>query len=112
VLIGSIDRASLLEALGRNSVPAGGVFNLQEVFEIPEAKEMIIESTTGYGKKIKGVRTVAFTFNGKEKSGKVSPPPHYGEHTVQILKDILGYTNETIQCLIEKQVIYASNNRK
>jgi crotonobetainyl-CoA:carnitine CoA-transferase CaiB-like acyl-CoA transferase len=111
-LIGLIDRDPFLEALDKKSVPAGGVYNMQEVFELPEAKELVMESTMSSGNTIKGLRTVAFTFNGNDKPADLTVPPHYGEHTIKILKDILGYTNETIQCLIENKVIYASNNGK
>lgn len=111
-LIGLIERDTFLEILDEKSVPAGGVYNMQEVFELPEAKELVMESKLNSGKLIKGLRTVAFTFNGKDKPIDLSAPPHYGEHTIRILKDILGYKNETIQCLIENEVIYASNNGK
>ena len=111
-LIGKVDRDPLLEALDKKSVPAGGVYNMQEVFELPEAKELVMESKTSSGMRIKGLRTVAFTFDGKDKPNPISAPPHYGEHTSQILKDMLGYSAESIHSLIENKVIYARNNRK
>ncbi|MHC1704784.1 MAG: CaiB/BaiF CoA transferase family protein [Tenuifilaceae bacterium] len=111
-IIGLLERDTLLEALDKKSVPAGGVYNMQEVFELPDAKELIMESITSSGKKIKGLRTVAFTFNGKDKPVELPAPPHYGEHTVQILNGLLGYTKETIEYLIENKVIYAYNNRE
>jgi crotonobetainyl-CoA:carnitine CoA-transferase CaiB-like acyl-CoA transferase len=111
-LIGEIDRDSLLDLLDKKNVPAGGVYNMKEVFELPEAKELVMESETGSGMKIKGLRTVAFTFDGIDKPNQISAPPHYGEHTVQILREMLGYSAENIKCLIENQVIYARNNGK
>ena len=109
-LIESVDRDPFLEKLEKKSVPAGGVYNMQEVFELQEAKELVMEATTTSGRKIKGLRTVAFSFNGNHKPTELQAPPHYGEHTIQILKEMLGYTNETIQCLIENRVVYAANN--
>ncbi|HCT29592.1 MAG TPA: carnitine dehydratase [Bacteroidales bacterium] len=111
-LIGEVERDSLLELLDKKSVPAGGVFNMKEVFELPEAKELVMESKTGSGMNIKGLRTIAFTFNGKDKPYAISAPPHYGEHTMQVLKEMLGFSTENIQCLIENNVVYARNNGK
>lgn len=110
-LIATFDRDTLLQGLDKKSVPAGGVFNMEEVFNLPEAKELVMESETDSGLKIKGLRTVAFTFDGKDKPNKISAPPHYGEHTVQVL-EMLGYSTENIQYLIDNQVIYARNNGK
>ena len=111
-IIGTINRDSLLKVLDKKSVPAGGVYNMKEVFDLPEAKELVMESKTSSGMKIKGLRTVAFTFDGNNKPNHISAPPHYGEHTIQILKETLGYSTESIQSLIENQVIYARNNGK
>jgi crotonobetainyl-CoA:carnitine CoA-transferase CaiB-like acyl-CoA transferase len=111
-LVSQIDRNTLLGELDRRSVPAGGVFNMQEVFEQPEAREMVMESKTTSGKSIKGLRTVAFTLDGKPNTAPLTAPPHYGEHTAQVMKEMLGYSNDAIQCLIENKVIYARNASK
>ncbi len=108
-LIATFDRDILLQMLDKKSVPAGGVYNMEEVFNLPEAKDLIMESETGSGLKIKGLRTVAFTFDGKDKPSQISAPPHYGEHTVQVL-EMLGYSTEEIEKLTDNQVIYARNN--
>lgn len=111
-LVSQIDRNTLLGELDRRSVPAGGVFNMQEVFEQPEAREMVMESKTTSGKSIKGLRTVAFTLDGKPNTAPLTAPPHYGEHTAQVMKEMLGYSHDAIQCLIENKVIYARNASK
>lgn len=110
-LIATFNRDTLLQRLDKKSVPAGGVYDMEEVFNLPEAKELVMESETDSGFKIKGLRTVAFTFDGKDKPNQISAPPHYGEHTVQIL-EMLGYSADKIENLIDNQVIYARNNRK
>jgi crotonobetainyl-CoA:carnitine CoA-transferase CaiB-like acyl-CoA transferase len=106
-LIAQFDRDPLLEGLSKKSIPAGGVFNMQEVFDLPEVKELVMESETSSGMIIKGVRTIAFSIDGKAHFADIDAPPHYGEHTKQILKDFLGYSIEKINDLIENQVIYA-----
>jgi crotonobetainyl-CoA:carnitine CoA-transferase CaiB-like acyl-CoA transferase len=111
-LISQFKRDPLLEALDSKNVPAGGVYNMKEVFELPEAKELLMDATIESGLNIKGLRTVAFTFGGNDKPNQISAPPHYGEHTVSILKDMLGFSAENIQCLIDNQVIYARKNGK
>ncbi len=111
-LIGSVDRKPLLEALMKRNVPAGGVYNMKEVFEVKESREMLIESNKNNGKPLKGLRTVAFSFNGNEFTSDLAIPPHYGEHTILILSDLLGYSAEKIQSLTDNQVIYAHNTRK
>ncbi len=108
-LISRKNRDELLSELDRKSVPAGGVFNMQEVFEQPEVQELVIEGRTTSGKLIKGLRTVAFTLNGDEKESTIAAPPHYGEHTIAILKEMLGYSNSSVQSLIDNQIVYANN---
>lgn len=107
-LIAKRNRNELLEELENRTIPAGGVFNMQEVFQQPEVQELVMEGTTTSGMKIKGLRTVAFTINGDEKQSSISAPPHYGEHTVGILKEMLGYSNASIQSLIDNQIVYAN----
>lgn len=108
-LISRKNRDELLSELDRRSVPAGGVFNMQEVFEQPEVQELVMEGKTTSGKSIKGLRTIAFTLNGDEKESTIAAPPHYGEHTMAILKEMLGYSNSNVQSLIDNQIVYANN---
>jgi crotonobetainyl-CoA:carnitine CoA-transferase CaiB-like acyl-CoA transferase len=106
VLIGLYERDEILEVLKGRSVPAGGVFNMEEVFSTREAREMIVEDETGM-ESIKGVSTVAFTSDNLQINKKLSPPPHYGEHSNEILAGLLGKSESEIQSLHEKNIIYA-----
>jgi len=112
MLIANFDRDYLLKVLSEKNVPAGGVFNMKEVFEMPEAQELVMESETTSGLSIKGVRTIAFNINGEPNLNDISAPPHYGEHTIQILHDILGYSNDKIDDLIKHNVIHVRNNKQ
>lgn len=62
-------------------IPAGMIQNVRDVFEMPSAKQllMIADSLTG-------VRT--FVANHSESKIELSPPPHFGEHTEEILADL------------------------
>jgi crotonobetainyl-CoA:carnitine CoA-transferase CaiB-like acyl-CoA transferase len=108
-LIIKFDRDTILNMLALRKIPAGGVFNMREVFETPEAKEMILEAPIN-GENIKGVSSVAFNINGVQSNGNVSHPPHYGEHTHSILSKSLGISKEQIESLIDQNIVYAANN--
>jgi crotonobetainyl-CoA:carnitine CoA-transferase CaiB-like acyl-CoA transferase len=108
-LIARFERDRLLADLDHKKVPAGGVFNMQEVFDQPEARELMISGTTAYGRNIKGVKSLAFNMNQPTFAGDLNPPPAYGEHTTEVLKTYLSYPDELIESLIQKKVIYDRN---
>jgi crotonobetainyl-CoA:carnitine CoA-transferase CaiB-like acyl-CoA transferase len=108
-LISKQDRDSMIKELDKKNVPAGGVFNMKEVFRQDEAAELIIEVKTDDGNILRGMRTVAFNFDNATSESQLTPPPHYGEHTNKILSELLGMSTETIEKLIEKKIVYAGN---
>jgi len=55
-----INRKELLQRFNAQSVPAGGIRDMQEVFSIPKAQEMILENKMPNGQLAKRVKTVAF----------------------------------------------------
>lgn len=64
-------------------IPAGIIQNVREVLKMKEAKELMIQADS-----ISGVRT--FVAKGNISENKVLlPPPHFGEHTEEILKSLL-----------------------
>jgi len=103
----SYTRDEILALLDEKRIPAGGVFNMQEVFEVPEAQPMVLEGSYGEGTTIKGVRSIAFGTSDNMEMVKLSPPPHYGQHTLAILKEVLQYDLTTINQLKTKGVVYA-----
>ncbi len=108
-LIGFHNRDSILKLLAERRVPAGGVFNMQEVFETAGAREMLLESELDTGT-IRGVSSVAFT--GREAgTRKITPPPHYGQHSREILIQTLGYGDRQVDLLQDKNIIYAQKNK-
>lgn len=106
-LIGTITREEVLSLLSQRRIPAGGVFNMKEVFEVPESEEMLLQGLYPDGRWIRGVRSIAFNSEAGETSQQMSPPPHYGEHTREILQKWLGFTDEETEGLTKKGVVYA-----
>jgi crotonobetainyl-CoA:carnitine CoA-transferase CaiB-like acyl-CoA transferase len=106
-LIIKYTRDEILEILQQKRIPAGGVFNMQEVFEVPEAEPMVLKGRYETGMEIKGVRSIAFTTTDKMSVEELSPPPHYGQHSREILSGILKYDEKAINELINKGVVYA-----
>ena len=105
--IGKYNREEILQILEEKRIPAGGVFNMQEVFEVPESEGMILEGSYPSGMKIRGVRSVAFDTNDPMIVSHLSPPPHYGQHTREILEELLKLSKAEIDHLINKGVVYA-----
>lgn len=60
-LIAAYHRADLLLQLEANQVPAGAVRNMEEVFELPMAEQMVLKETRENGQVTKRVRTMVFT---------------------------------------------------
>lgn len=72
----------LMKSIHERKIPAGLIQNVKEVFEMKEAKEILIQS----GNYI-GVRNyVAKDF--EENKNELLPPPRLGEHTELVLKSL------------------------
>jgi len=93
------DGAQLMNALLGAHIPAGVVKNLAQVFEMPEARKLVVE-----GAGLKGIRTyVGPTFTHHDLH--LSPPPSTGQHTLEILTKTLGFTSQTVAKLLEAGVV-------
>ncbi len=106
-LIATYKRDDILKLLAEKRIPAGGVFNMKEVFEVHEAKDMLLQGIYPDGLEIKGVRSIAFHMGDSSSKEEPDPPPRYGEHSRSILKQWLGFSDDSVQELIDKGVIYA-----
>ncbi|HRI78468.1 MAG TPA: CoA transferase [Cyclobacteriaceae bacterium] len=73
----SKNSSAILEEMHRNKIPAGLIRNVEEVFDIPEVKALLMRADG-----ITGVRS----FVGRETNSPLLPPPHFGEHTDEILR--------------------------
>jgi len=79
-----VDSKSFLEKANQRKIPAGVIQNLKEVFEMKEAKELVMAENG-----VVGVRNFIgkVTGNRSPVTGLL-PPPHFGEHTEEILKEL------------------------
>ncbi len=70
----------LMQNLNAKKIPAGVIQNVREAFLVPEAEEILLRYES-----IVGVRNFVGTISGWERSNAILPPPHFGEHTSEIL---------------------------
>jgi crotonobetainyl-CoA:carnitine CoA-transferase CaiB-like acyl-CoA transferase len=89
----------LLGLLQKANVPAGLVQNMKEAFELKETTELLFPDQA-----IPGVRSIAFQ-PFPPISSHFLPPPHFGEHSEEILTEILNYTSENIHYLKKMGVL-------
>ena len=112
-LIEQFDRPYLLNELRINAVPAGGVNEISDVFEQPQAEELVVRNDHGNAL---GVKQVAFNTVTYEESNNntnymnedeqlLLPPPQYGQHTTSVLMEDCQYTKEKIEELINDGVV-------
>ena len=82
-LIKQQDSTSLLPGLHNAKVPAGVIQNMREVFEMPEGREILMQSAH-----LRGVKN--FVASSEEWNARhLLPPPRFGEHTEEILGRLL-----------------------
>lgn len=79
----NIHSAKLIEQLHTKKIPAGFIQNLKEVFELPQATDVLLDHGG-----IRGVRNFVGK-NSESWSKGLLPPPHLGEHTEEIVKGII-----------------------
>jgi len=95
----------VIKKLEEKRVPSGPVNSIKDVFESEHIKALEIVKkvdSENYGE-LKLVRN-PIRVDG-EQFGDISPPPAIGEHSEDILKDILGFTKEEISVLRQGKVI-------
>lgn len=76
----------LFKEINRLKIPAGFIQNIKEVFDMPEAKELLLESGG-----LKGVRSFVAKPGLQDQYSelvKLSAPPHLGEHNDEILRSL------------------------
>lgn len=86
----------LLIKINALKIPAGLIKNLKEVFEMPEARELLMRSND-----LTGVRTFVA---GGDKPVHLLRPPHLGEHTGEVLKAV-GLSPKELDRLTDSKVI-------
>ncbi len=79
-----IDSKVFLEKASAMKIPAGLIQNLKEAFDMKKARELIINENG-----VMGVRNFIAKISGNPSPTiELLPPPHFGEHTDEILKSL------------------------
>jgi len=82
--IKQFDSTELMAKINAHKIPAGIIQNIKEVFAMKEANDLLIKSEG-----LIGVRTFATKMIGNGQSlPSILPPPHFGEHTEEILSQL------------------------
>lgn len=90
-------REDLLDLLRAQRIPAGAVRNMQEVFEAPEAAEVMI-----HGQDKSGLRQMIS--NGIKSRQVLTSPPAFHEQAVSLLTE-LGFSAEQISHFVNQGII-------
>lgn len=88
------DSDTMMRSLQRSKIPAGIVQNMQEVFETPQARELLLKNGGATG-----IKTYVGS-SDREISSHFLPPPHFAEHTVEVLQKWLKLDPQGIKNLI------------
>lgn len=70
----------LIRLLRLKKIPAGLIYNLRQVFEQKEALPLILEAGA-----VSGVRNYV---GNVDRPLNLTPPPHFGEHTMSIIRSL------------------------
>lgn len=102
--IANWERDSLMRAFQESRIPAGTVNNMQEVCELPHARNLLLE-----GGELQGIRS--FVGKGKSLPQKdfLTPPPSAGAHTKALLQE-LGYDLPEVEKWIKAGIVATPNN--
>lgn len=89
-----VDAQVFLDQANEAKIPAGIINDMKQVFEMPEARDLLIKSP-----EIKGVKT----YVGQpqlESDSHLLPPPHFGENTADVLINFLNLSAEEVKKLV------------
>eukprot|EP00794_Sanderia_malayensis_P009241 gene9241-10216_t len=95
-----------LKAFDNSGFPFGSINTMKQVFHDPQVKHLnmvqeIPHATAGTLK----VPGPAVAFDGKTQMKEATPPPLLGEHTVEVLQELLNYDDSFINELQSGKII-------
>lgn len=89
----------LVTALNEGNIPFGIVKDMGEVFASPEVQQILMQSDDR-----RGVRTYVGS-NFPKIESPFLPPPHLGEHSLEILLQSLEMQPDAIKSLLQRSII-------
>jgi len=78
-----MESSELLKQIHRFKIPAGIIQNVKEVFAMNTAKDLLIKADS-----LTGVRTYVGKNSAPFTEVNLLPPPHFGEHTQEIIAQL------------------------
>lgn len=97
------DFEDLIVSMESASIPSSKVATIREALSSPLSQRMILADGSGSAR-LAGVRQSA----GSDHRA-LPRPPHFGEHSISVLRDLLRYDGTTIKTLIDSGVVYQSD---
>lgn len=97
--IAKFQSGELLETFNKAKIPAGVIRNLKEVLEQSEIQDILLTSGS-----FRGIKTFVAGAGGHSGSHFL-PPPRLGEHTREILGNVLKFSTKAIQDLFLKGIV-------
>jgi len=95
----TMTRKEVLDTLESASIPCGPINTIKEVFEDPQVlhRKMLVEVDHPTAGKLK-MAGIPVKFSETEASIR-RPPPTLGEHTLEVLGEVLGYERARVEAL-------------
>lgn len=101
VAISRVSANDFMTDCNRLKIPAGVIQNLKDVFEMIEAKDILI-----HGEHLKGIRNVISSSNGAMPNiSNISAPPSFGQHSEEILRSTLKLKTAQVASLRNQKII-------
>ena len=88
LLAEAISRVSsevLMDEMNQLNIPAGIIQNIEVALASNDAKEIMLDKNG-----LKGLKNFVATVSGINQHSDLLPPPHFGEHTAEVLARLLG----------------------
>ena len=96
--------AALIERLADANVPVGAILSMDQVFDDPQVRHRQIAESVPHRNAAK-VPTLRSPIRMGGRALPVGSPPALGEHTDDVLRDVLGYADEMIEALRRDGVV-------
>jgi CoA:oxalate CoA-transferase len=102
--------AAWLEALGGEEVPCSPIHSIDQIVKDPVVAHRRMLATVEQPE-AGGVRIAASPFRMSLTPGQVyAHAPLLGEHTIEVLRDLLDYSKDSIRSLRERKIVYTSED--
>jgi formyl-CoA transferase len=103
--LNDLTRDQAVERLNAAGVPAGSVFTVEDIFACPQvaARNLLMPINDPEVGEYRFARTPPMLSSSPELPA--NPAPRLGEHTREVLEDVLGYGREEVKALAAAGVI-------